>query len=46
VKIAFVGDFSVYESKSLRDFIYESNKGGDVFFLPGQQEAIDKLSLV
>jgi len=46
VKIAFVGDFSVYESRSLRDFIYESNKGSNVFFLPTQQEAIDKLSLV
>jgi len=32
MKIAVTGDFSGYESKSLRDFIYESNKGCQVFF--------------
>jgi hypothetical protein len=26
VRLAIVGDFSIYQSKSLRDFIYESNK--------------------
>ena len=31
VKIAIVGDFSVYTSKSLKDFIYESNKGREIF---------------
>ena len=31
VKIAIVGDFSVYKSKSLKDFIYESNKGNNIF---------------
>ena len=31
IKLAIVGDFSVYSSKSLRDFIYESNKGKDIF---------------
>ncbi len=46
VKIAIVGDFSVYTSKSLKDFIYESNKGKDVFFLPDEKQAIEKLSLV
>lgn len=46
MKIAIVGDFSMYSSKSLRDFIYESNKGKDIFFLPTEQEAIDKLSQV
>lgn len=45
-KIVIVGDFSVYSSKSLRDFIYESNKGKDLFFLPNEEQAIDKLSLV
>jgi len=46
VKIAIVGDFSLYTSKSLRDFIYESNKGKDIFFLPNEQQAIEKLSTV
>lgn len=32
-KLAIVGDFSKYSSKSLRDFIYESNKGNTVFFV-------------
>ena len=44
MKIAIVGDFSVYSSKSLKDFIYESNKGKDIFFLSNIEEAIDRLS--
>lgn len=44
VKIAIIGDFSVYESKSLRDFIYECNNGKDIFFLPEEKQAIEKLS--
>lgn len=44
MKIAFVGDFSVYSSKSLKDFITESNKGNAIFFLPSEKEAIEKLS--
>ena len=46
VKIAIVGDFSVYTSKSLRDFIYESNKGKTIFFLQDEKQAIEKLGLV
>ena len=46
VKIAIVGDFSAYTSKSLKDFIYESNNGKDIFFLPEEKMAIEKLSLV
>jgi len=45
MKIAFVGDFSVYSSKSLRDFISESNRGNAIFFLPNEKEAIEKLSM-
>ncbi|MBL0386890.1 DUF4180 domain-containing protein [Tumebacillus sp. ITR2] len=45
VKVAIVGDFSVYASRSLQDFIYECNSGNDVFFLPTEQQAIEKLSL-
>lgn len=33
-------------SKSLRDFIYESNMGKNIFFLPDEEQAIKKLSLV
>ena len=33
MKIAIVGDFSVYSSQSLQDFIYECNKGRDVLSL-------------
>ncbi|TYA14471.1 DUF4180 domain-containing protein [Paenibacillus faecis] len=43
-KIAIVGDFSAYSSKSLRDFIYECNQGKDIFFLASEHEAVEKLS--
>ncbi len=46
VKIAIIGDFSVYSSKSLRDFIYESNKGRNIFFLSDEKTAMEKLSSV
>lgn len=46
MKIAIVGDFSTYTSKSLKDFIYESNNGKDIFFLSDEKKAIEKLSLV
>lgn len=46
IKIAIVGDFSAYTSKSLKAFIYESNKGKDIFFLSDEKQAIEKLSRV
>lgn len=46
MKIAFWGNFEGYASKSLRDFIYESNKGNQVFFLPAQETAISRLHSV
>jgi len=46
VKIAIVGDFSAYTSESLKAFIYECNKGKDIFFLPDEKKAIEKLSMV
>ncbi|WEK56035.1 MAG: DUF4180 domain-containing protein [Candidatus Cohnella colombiensis] len=45
-KLAIVGDFSVYSSKSLKDFIYESNNGRDLFFLSNEAQAIEKLSMI
>ncbi|WP_169085112.1 DUF4180 domain-containing protein [Paenibacillus sp. PL91] len=45
-KVAFVGDFSAYPSQSFQDFIYECNRGNDIFFLPTDQQAIEKLSML
>jgi len=46
MKIAIVGNFENYNSKSLKDFIFESNKGSQVFFLSEEKEAIDRLHSV
>lgn len=46
MKLAIVGDFSIYSSKSLSDFIYEMNSGKDVFFLISEEEAINRLIVV
>ena len=43
-KIAIYGDYSHYTSKPLKDFIYESNKGKDVFFVATKEEAIQKIA--
>lgn len=42
-KIAIYGDFSGYTSKPLHDYIYESNKGRDVFFTATEEEALARL---
>lgn len=42
-KIAIFGDFSRYTSKPLQDFIYESNKGKDIFFTTTKEEAAERL---
>ena len=44
VKLAIVGDFSPYTSKNLKDFIYESNRGRHIFFLPDEKQAVKKIS--
>jgi len=38
--LTIVGDFSKFKSKSLNDFISESNKGKQINFVGSQQEAI------
>lgn len=43
-RIAIYGDFSAYTSKPLRDFIYESNQGRDVFFAASEKEAVSMLT--
>ncbi len=39
MKLAIVGDFTKYSSKSLRDFIFESNKRGWIRFVPSVEDA-------
>jgi len=38
-RLAIIGDFSKYDSKSLKDFIYESNKQGRINFVSTIEEA-------
>jgi hypothetical protein len=42
-RLAIVGDFSKYSSKSLQDFIRESNRGNRVFFVDTFEDALIKL---
>lgn len=44
VRFAVYGDFSGYTSKPLKDFMYESNLGKDIYFQPDVSSAVDKLS--
>ncbi|MBE0655460.1 MAG: DUF4180 domain-containing protein [Bacteroidales bacterium] len=39
-RLAIIGDFSNFTSKSLRDFIYESNKHRQVIFVSSLEDAI------
>lgn len=43
-KLAIVGDFSQITSKALRDFIRESNRGDNVFFVANADAAIEALA--
>ena len=42
-KAAIYGDYTGYTSKPLRDFIRESNRGRDIFFVPTRADALQKL---
>ncbi|RJE87501.1 DUF4180 domain-containing protein [Paenibacillus sp. 1011MAR3C5] len=42
-KLAIVGDFSGYNSKSLKDFIYECNHGQNFFFKATEKEGLEAL---
>ncbi len=44
VRVAIYGDFSKYTSKPLKDLMYESNKGNDIYFQPDVSFAVDKLA--
>lgn len=43
-RLIILGDFDNIESKSLRDFIYESNKNGQIIFSSNIDDAIKLLS--
>lgn len=42
-KLAIIGDFSMYKSKPLHDFIYECNRGNDIFFVENLYQAVERL---
>ena len=44
IKFAVYGDYSKYTCKPLKDFIYESNNGKDIFFVKDTDEAVKMLS--
>lgn len=44
VRLAIVGDFSKYQSKSIKEFIFESNKGKQVGFVNSVEMALEKFS--
>lgn len=43
-RMAIYGDYSRYTSKPLKDFMYESNKGRDFFFVSTRGEAVAALA--
>jgi hypothetical protein len=44
IRCSIVGDFSKYTRKSIRDFIFESNKTGWITFAGSVEEALKRLS--
>jgi hypothetical protein len=44
LRLAIIGNFDKYSSKSLRDFIFESNKAGRILFVRNAEEAKELLS--
>lgn len=44
MKLAIFGDYSTYTSKPLEDFICESNKGRQFFFVDNEEEAKEILT--
>jgi hypothetical protein len=42
-RLAIIGDFSGYTSKSLRDYMYECNRGRHLYFVDSEEAAIEKL---
>ncbi|HEV7382651.1 MAG TPA: DUF4180 domain-containing protein [Dyadobacter sp.] len=44
IRLAIVGDFAPYQSKSIRDFIFESNKQGHINFVDSVEKALLKVT--
>ncbi len=44
MKLAVIGEFKKYQSKSLQAFIAESNRGNQFYFVPDRETAIAKLT--
>ena len=44
LRLAIVGDFSIYESKSLKAFILESNRSNAIVFVNTIEDALTRLS--
>lgn len=42
IPLMIVGDFSEYQSKSIQDFIFESNKGKQINFVESTAMAIER----
>jgi hypothetical protein len=42
--LVIVGEFEIYDSKSLKALIYESNKGNKIIFKRTEKEALESLS--
>jgi len=43
-RLAVIGDFTAHSSKSLRDFLYESNRGRLIFFKPDLTAALEAVT--
>jgi hypothetical protein len=43
LQLSIIGDFSKYPGKSIRDFIFESNKLGQITFVGSVEEAIKRV---
>jgi hypothetical protein len=43
MRLAIVGDFVKYNSKSFNDFVFESNKNKQINFVESLEEAIERL---
>ena len=46
IKLAIIGDFNKFTSKSLKSLIFESNNGNQFFFVSSIIEAVERLKKV
>ena len=44
MKLAIVGDFDKFQSKSFKAFMVECNRGKAVFFMPDEETALSKIT--